>query len=196
MDSISALESHCGLEPFLIDEHRFIYEYTMRLVPVLLALERTGLKMDEEGSLALQEELDIDIEEKTKRVRKLVYWEGFNPNSHDHAKLHFYTSLGIPPYINRNSKEPTVDDEALSRLARGTMGRKGLEEASLIREIRQLAKLRGTYLKDNLSKGRLHCTYSPRGTTTGRLSSSKSRSGKGTNHENIPERVKKFVIAD
>src|SRR5690606_11604294 len=44
--------------------------------------------------------------------------------------------------------------------------------------------------------GRMRCSYNPRGTKFGRLSSSKTIFGTGTNFQNLPQEFKKFLVAD
>ncbi len=44
--------------------------------------------------------------------------------------------------------------------------------------------------------GRMRCSYNPRGSKFGRLSSSKTIFGTGTNQQNLPQEFKKFLVAD
>jgi DNA polymerase I-like protein with 3'-5' exonuclease and polymerase domains len=66
-----------------------------------------------------------------------------------------------------------------------------------VQEIRGLQKLYGTYLNLEFDADfRLRASYNPRGTKFGRLSSSKTIFGTGTNFQNLPQEFKKFLVAD
>ena len=118
-----------------------------------------------------------------------------NVNSYKDCQKYFYIDLGIPPYYNEGSI--TADDKALQRLARGTAKRPGLKQAKLVQDIRGLNKLHGTYLEIEFdSDSRMRCSYNPRGTKFGRLSSSKTIFGTGTNTQNLPPEFKRFLVAD
>ena len=115
-----------------------------------------------------------------------------NPNSVKQLKDYFYIHKGIKPYVSRTTGNPTTDEDALKRLLR-----KGHKEAELLLEIRGLTKLKSTYLDVTLDEDkRLRCAMNPVGTKSGRLSSSKTIFGTGTNMQNQPKEMKKFMLAD
>ena len=69
--------------------------------------------------------------------------------------------------------------------------------ATLIQQLRQRAKYVGTYLEINFDADqRFRCSYNPRGTKTGRLSSSKTIFGTGMNQQNLPQTFKSFIVPD
>jgi len=85
----------------------------------------------------------------------------------------------------------------MQRIARGTAARKGLYEATLVQDIRGMRKMIGTYLDMDYDKdGRLRCSYNPRGTKFGRLSSAKTIFGTGMNMQNLPLEFKGFLVPD
>jgi DNA polymerase I-like protein with 3'-5' exonuclease and polymerase domains len=117
----------------------------------------------------------------------------FNPGSPKQCIEYFYGHKGISPYINRKTSKPTADDKAMARIFR----KFELVEARLVQECRSLAKLLGTYLEVEYDKDkRLRCFYDPRGTKSGRLSSSKTIFDKGLNFQNLDPRFKGFITTD
>ena len=184
-------------------KHQDTYNWTMRLYPALLYIMTRGILADEvklqearakakDEQALLQGELDAIVEHKTQGDMK-----DLNVASPKQCQLYFYGFMGVKPYINRKTGGKTTDDKAMARIARGTKARPGLREASLVQEIRSYRKLIGTYLDITLdSDKRVRCSYNPRGTTTGRLSSSKTIFGTGTNMQNLPPQFKKFLVAD
>jgi len=78
------------------------------------------------------------------------------------------------------------------------LSRKGFKEASIILEIRGLGKLESNYL--NVKKvdrdGRIRCSYNPVGTRYSRISSSENIFGTGTNMQNWPHEMLKYLLAD
>ena len=196
----SALDAACTLEVdngFWDDmgEFRAANDMTMNILPVLMFMQTRGIKINK----AALDETKVDVlqsaAEKQEELNGLC-GRAINVNSPKDCQAYFYDELGIPPYRNAAGK-PTVDDLALQRLVRGTVARPGLRQAKLVQEIRGLQKLYGTYLNLEFdADGRLRCSYNPRGTKFGRLSSSKTIFGTGTNFQNLPQEFKKFLVAD
>lgn len=197
----NALDSACTLEvkeafwPDLV-EGGFLpaYDMTLDLFPVLTFLQTRGIRVDHEGLQITKKDILQQAAAKQEELDGLVGRE-LNVNSSAQCQQYFYVELGIPPYYNEG--RPTVDDLALQRLARGTAKRPGLRQAKLVQDIRGLQKLHGTYLNIEFDlDGRMRCSYNPRGTRFGRLSSSKTIFGTGTNNQNLPPEFKRFLGAD
>lgn len=167
------------------------YRRQMAVIPPVLFMETVGIKIDQNNANIAAAEMDKEIEELTKKFHSIVGYE-LNPNSTKQLKHHFYDLKGEPPYKNRKTNKPSVDNDALKRLAR-----KGYREASVLQEIRKLVKMGSTYLKVKIDEDkRIRSSYNPVGTTTGRLSSSKNIFGTGTNFQNLPPVFKNFLHAD
>lgn len=116
----------------------------------------------------------------------------FNPLSPKQCQQYFYVLKGLQPYVGAGGTV-TTDDKAMARIYR----RYGLKEAKLVQEIRALNKLKGTYLEVDFDKdSRLRCAWNPRGTWTGRLSSSETLFGTGMNMQNLHPEFKEFLVAD
>lgn len=195
-----ALDSACTLEikrnfwPELLEGFEPAYNMTMDLLPVLIFMQTKGIRVSHD----LLNETKIDVirskEEKQAELNKLCGRE-LNVNSPKDCQTYFYIEKGIPPY--RNGDSITTDDMAMQRMARGTAKHPALREAKLVQEIRSLSKLYGTYLNIEFdADDRLRCSFNPRGTKFGRLSSSATVFGTGTNMQNLPQDFKKFLIPD
>ncbi len=182
--------------------YRWTYDFTVRLFPPLTYMMTRGILADLDKLEKAKIAANSLIDEKQAALNELA-GEDLNPNSPKELKQYFYIKKGIEPYTKAvktpggRESRVTVDDKALQRLARGTSTRRGLPEAKLIQELRGLKKLVGTYLDITFdSDNRMRCSYNPRGTKYGRLSSSKTILGTGTNMQNLPEEFKGFLVSD
>lgn len=167
------------------------YLDTVNMFPALLYMMIRGIGVDTERLAETRKEVIAKLEEKRNELEK-VSDHPFNPASSKQCIEYFYTHKGNKPYISRQTNRPTTDDKAMSRIYR----RYHYPEAKLVQEIRALAKLLSTYLEVKYDKdNRVRCSYNPRGTTTGRLSSSETIFGTGMNLQNLPPEFKGFLIA-
>jgi len=165
------------------------YERQRSLIEPLVYMQERGLRIDVEGLKKASMEAEEQIMEKMEELTKVAGFE-LNPNSPKQLASYFYVTKRLQPYYKDG--KITTDDDAMRRLAR-----KGIQEAILIRDIRKLRKLKGTYYDINLSKdGRLRSAMNPVGTKTGRLSSSEDIFGEGGNIQNLPDQMKAFIIPD
>jgi DNA polymerase-1 len=168
---------------------------TIDIFPVLMFMQTRGIKLNRDALDETKIEVIQAAKERQEELNALC-GRALNVNSPKDCQAYFYGELGIPPYRNA-AGNPTVDDLALQKLVRGTVARPGLRQAKLVQEIRGLNKLYGTYLDLEFdADSRLRCSYNPRGTKFGRLSSSKTIFGTGTNFQNLPQEFKKFLVAD
>jgi len=167
------------------------YERQRNLIEPLAFMQERGIRIDVEGMRSAAESVSKEISELTQK-----FWsfcgEEVNPNSPKQLKDYFYGKLKHTPYKNRKTGGDSVNADALKRLAR-----KGVIEAQILLEIRKLSKLKGTYLDVQLdADNRLRCSFNPVGTESGRLSSSQTIFGTGTNLQNIPYEVRQFMLFD
>lgn len=166
------------------------YKQQKELIYPLIFMSEHGIRMNVEGMDSMREELELELTDLMNKFSELT--GDVNPNSPKQLVNYFYIQKGYKPYINRKSGRPSVDMDALKRLAR-----KGSEEALILLKYRKLAKLKSTYIDVTLdSRNRLTCSFNPVGTKQGRLSSSKNIFGEGTNLQNQPAQMKKFMLAD
>lgn len=198
----NALDGACTMEcwkPIAKDidpqGYRWAYDFTMSLYEPLMFMQTRGLKVDKDRLELMKTHINQKRQECEEELTRLCGYP-LNANSPKQCQEYFYIKKGIHPYRNKEGGI-TTDDKAMQRIARGTAKHSGLREARLVQDIRGLVKLYGTYLDiDFDSDGRLRCAYNPRGTKFGRLSSSETVFGTGTNLQNLPDEFKGFIVAD
>ncbi|HEX6826453.1 MAG TPA: DNA polymerase [Nitrospiraceae bacterium] len=194
LDAACTLEAKEKFWPDLADGFLPAYDMTLDIFPVLTFMMTRGIKIDMAALETTRHDIVRQAALKQEELNQLVGRE-LNVNSTQQCQKYFYVELGIPPYYNDG--KVTTDDLALQRLARGTAKRPGLRAAKLVQDIRGLQKLHGTYLDIEFDPdGRMRCSYNPRGNKFGRLSSSKTIFGTGTNNQNLPQEFKCFLVAD
>lgn len=160
----------------------WLYEnIELPLVPVLVDMELTGVKLNVDVLRKLSKEMHRELKEIENKIYKIVGHE-FNIGSPKQLQKVLFEELKLPP-SKRTKTGFSTDEKVLKELAE-------LHEVPrLIVEQRHLAKLTSTYvdvLPEMVSKRdqRLHTHYHQTGTATGRLSSSEP------NLQNIPVRTK------
>ena len=154
----------------------------MPLVPVLCAMERTGMYVDPERLADLADGLGAEIDDLARRIRTLAGDETFNIASPMQLSHILFDVMGLPTRGLKKTARGYYSTNArvLEELARDN------EFVQLVLEYREKTKIKSTYL-DTLgalrrADGRVHTTYNQTITATGRLSSS------NPNLQNIPTR--------
>jgi DNA polymerase-1 len=159
------------------------HDVEMPLVPVLVAMEAAGVKVD----VPLLRQMSVDL---TRRLRELekeiqeIAGYAFNVNSTQQLADVLFGKLGLPTAGLKKTQAG-----AYSTAADVLEGLRGQHEIiELILEQRQLSKLIGTYVDAlpglvNPRTGRLHTSFNQAGAETGRLSST------NPNLQNIPIRT-------
>lgn len=152
--------------------------------PVLQAMQR-GVLIDkaERGKMAL----DL-MEEMTKREEYLraVLGHPLNPRSPKQMQELFYGDLKLPVIKSRKTGKPTLDDDALQRLANKEPIIRPILKC--ISEYRSIGVFLSTFVNAPLDfDGRMRCSYNICGTETYRLSSSENAFDSGTNLQNVPK---------
>lgn len=191
-DSCVAFESWEVLSEELTQRDMWwTYNVTVEMLPALLFMTMDGLAVDDEGLAKANADIEAQLAGKLAELAEVADYE-FNPNSSAQCKAYFYEHKGLSPYHNATGGV-TTDDKAMSRIWRKTQ----MPEAKLVQEVRGLRKLKGTYLEvERDADGRLRCSWNPRGTWTGRLSSSQTIFGRGMNLQNLDPRFKGFIVED
>ncbi|MEZ5988102.1 MAG: DNA polymerase I [Planctomycetota bacterium] len=158
----------------------------MPLLPVLVAMEQRGVRLDLDRMARLSEEMGARIEELTASIHGRAGRE-FNINSPAQLgqvlfeELALHKELGIRPPARTKTGQYRTDASVLEGLAGHPIGRELLE-------YRRLVKLKGTYVDVlptlvRAETGRVHTTYQQVAAATGRLSSD------NPNLQNIPIRT-------
>ncbi|MBU2249668.1 MAG: hypothetical protein KKD77_23170 [Gammaproteobacteria bacterium] len=167
------------------------YREQCRIVEPLTYMQHRGIKCDVVGMKEESDKAGETIDRLTGELRAITGTD-INPNSPAQLKTYFYKTKGATPYYDRKKGTETTDKNALKRLSR-----KGHEEAKILLEIRRLSKLKSTYYDVTLDvDGRLRCSFNPVGTDSGRLSSSETIFGTGTNMQNLPMEFRRYLLAD
>ena len=152
------------------------------LVPVLVDVERAGVRLDTALLATLSQRLEADLANRTAHIYGMA-GEPFNIASPQQLSRILFDKLQLPA-LRRNAKTKTASTAAdvLEELAQSH------ELPRLILQWRELTKLKGTYvdalpLLINPETGRLHTSFNQAVAATGRLSSS------DPNLQNIPVRT-------
>jgi DNA polymerase I len=168
----------------------------MPLLPVLTEMELTGIKVDVDWMEALSSELD----ERLTRLEEAIYqYAGvdFNVNSTQQLSDVLFETLGLSTRGTRKTKTGHYSTRA--SVLEGLKGDHPIIQAIL--DYRELSKLKSTYVDSlpgliNATTGRIHTSYNPTGTVTGRISSA------NPNLQNIPirteegRRVRRAFVAE
>jgi DNA polymerase-1 len=173
----------------LADVYRSI---ELPLVPVLMAVERAGVRVDSPALAVLSQHVDQEVAQRTAKIYELA-GETFNINSPKQLSAILFEKMQLPTG-QRGGKTSTAVD-VLEDLAQMH------EMPRLILDWRALMKLKGTYIDAlpllvNPETGRVHTSFNQAVAATGRLSSS------DPNLQNIPIRtplgreIRRAFIAD
>lgn len=183
-DADITLRLHRLLKARLLTEHMVtVYETLERpLVPVIVAMERQGVKVDQNALMALSAEFGRRMGELEAEIHRLAGHE-FNVGSPQQLGKVLFEELGLPGGKKTKTGQWATGADALEDLAA-----QGHDLPARLLDWRQLSKLKGTYTdalvaQINPDTKRVHTSYAMALTTTGRLSSS------DPNLQNIPIRT-------
>jgi DNA polymerase-1 len=161
-----------------------VYEtIDMPLVPVLLGMERAGVRIDVNVLAGLAKELNAEMSQVSEQIFEQS-GQRFNLNSPKQLGDVLFNKMKLPkPLKYGKGKVVSTAQDVLEELAVHH------PVAAQVLSHRQLAKLKSNYV-DSLplladSEGRVHTTFNQVGTATGRLSST------NPNLQNIPIRTEK-----
>ena len=168
-------------------------ELEMRLLPVLVKMQRDGVSVDSEMLRDMSTELADRLSKIEAGMYALVGHE-FNLNSSQQLGGVLFDELKLP-HTKRTQKGYSTDASSLEqlreRLDRGEVegvDPKSYEVLGQILEYRQVSKIKSTYVDAlpalvNPTTGRIHTSYNQTGSATGRVSSN------DPNVQNIPVRT-------
>ena len=167
------------------DENGLINVYDtidLPLMPVLARMEAAGVKIDTAALSDMSVELEKQCDRRAKEIHAIAGME-FNVNSPRQLGDVLFNKLGLrkPVKYGKGKTISTAVDVLEDLAVEHEIARKVLD-------FRQLSKLKSTYV-DSLPAlvdsrtGRVHTTFNPAGTATGRLSST------NPNLQNIPIRT-------
>jgi DNA polymerase-1 len=155
----------------------------MPLLPVIVDMQRAGVKLDVAALKAMSRQLNERLGELQQKIEGHV-GHSININSTQQLSVALFDEMGLAlPWMRRGkSGYYSTAADVLEKL------REKHPVVELILEHRQLAKLKGTYVDTlpelvNPRTGRVHTSYNQAGSVTGRFSSS------NPNLQNIPIRT-------
>ena len=177
------------------ENEALFHDLEMKLLPVLLDMEMTGIKIDG----ALFEKMSAAFAVELKQVEQMIWEQAgvkFNLNSPQQLGTVLFETLELPGgKKTAKTKRYSTDVKVLQKLS------ESYEIAGNLLRFRSLAKLKSTYLDAlvkmvNPQTGRVHTSFNQTVAATGRLSSS------NPNLQNIPIRgeegrkIRKGFVAD
>jgi DNA polymerase-1 len=157
------------------------HEIDLPLAPVLVDMERDGIRIDSSVLQKMSVEMGAQMEELTAAIYAAAGCE-FNINSPRQLGEILFEKLNLPHSKKlKKSGQYSTAVEVLEELA------KDYEIPRLVLEFRQFSKFKSTYVDVipqlvDAKTGRLHTTFNQTGAATGRLSSN------NPNLQNIPVR--------
>jgi uracil-DNA glycosylase family 4 len=176
-DSVGTLLLDELWRPTLPDHY---YTIDMPLLPVLMAIEDRGIRIDPSFLKTYAELLDKEL---------ASYDLPLNPFSPDEIRSYVYGTLEIEPWTFTDSGAPSVDEESLSVLHDPLLDK--------MFEWKHLMKDKETYLSNYISgmdiHNRIHAEFKQTSTTTGRLSCAKPNL---QNVDKVGEMRKLFSVAE
>lgn len=186
----------------LNDNHWTTYRREMyRVLPMCLEMSTKGFPIDQ---MALAELLFALEKAEAKALDRLHQFcdaldaKHINPRSPKDVQELFYTHLGLPPIysFDRATKQRKIstDIKALEKLRVNYPVAMPLVNAII--SVRESSKMGSVFKRGLEPEGRnLRCQFSPTGTETGRLSSQQNPYGRGTNAQNLTDRVRQAIAA-
>ena len=170
------------LEPRLAEEglDKLLREVELPLAALLARMEERGVLVDTEHLAVLGRECEREIQ-RLEAEAHTIAGKPFNVNSPRQLETLLFDEIGLKP-LRRTKTSRSTDADTLDALAELHALPK------VILEIRQLSKLKGTYIDAlpqllNPNTGRIHTSWEQAVAATGRLSST------DPNLQNIPIRT-------
>jgi uracil-DNA glycosylase family 4 len=169
------------------------YQMVLKFAESLLQIQRIGFKIDQRGLDRYMARIGEKLLEKLEEIKnrpEVKSWESRNqkeflPHSSQHVSDILFNCLGLTPHKTTEAGNYSVDKEVLSKLAEQHPLPK------LIDEYKKLHKFYTSFLcnlkKASAYDGRIHTSFNPVGTKTGRISSSEP------NLQNIPAHETKDI---
>ena len=190
------LSSQLESEPEYV---RQTYQTALSKMAPILEMSMRGTYIDEEARQSTIRDLDNDLrllDSKFQRIMREVFGGELNWRSPTQLKNLFYGMLQLKEVKKRNTQgvfAATVNREALEYFDIYLYAR---PLARLILAMRDIHKQLG-FLKTEIDKDqRIRTTYNIAGTNTGRLASSMSEFGTGTNLQNVNRKLRFPFTAD
>lgn len=200
LDCAVTLEVHNALNEQMDDVAAATYDFSRALQAPILEMTLRGVRIDiarrEEVLRSYRADLARVGENLTAIITEGVGISPFNWRSTAQLKHLFYTVMGYAPVKKRNAQgimAPTVNREALEKLSDYYLAAPICLHLLTLRELDKKRQ----FLETNLDPdARIRSSFNIAGTNTGRLASSVSDFGTGTNVQNIDRELRSVFVAD
>lgn len=177
------------------------YRREMNVLALCLEMSSKGFPVDAMCLASLLYDLQRDAEKALRILHAFCAAVGFrpvNPRSPIDVPALFYEHLALPPIYEfdrkTNKRKLSADIKALEKL-RGNYPI-AMPFVNAIVAYREASKMASVFQRGlEPGTGNLRCNYSPSGTETGRLSSQSNPYGRGTNGQNLTDRIRQVVAA-
>lgn len=201
LDSAVTAQLVPALKSKMNENHLRTYARELQTLALCLELSTKGLPIDQMALAELLYTLEKDERKALRRLHQFceaIEAKPINPRSPVDVPWLFYTHLGLPPVYeyDRKTKQRKVssDIKALEKLRENYPIAIPLVNAILA--YREAAKMGSVFKRGLEPRGSvLRCSFSPTGTETGRLSSQQNVYGRGTNAQNLTDRVRQAITA-
>jgi DNA polymerase-1 len=195
LDCVITREVLDVLLPQLDNQTTGTYQFSRDLQAPILEMRCRGVLIDQARRAEVIDEYFTKLDQLEEQLNRIVghglgLWQ-FNWRSNKDLHLLFYDHLGLPPI--RRGGRPTVNREALEKLESYFSARLIVAHMLVMRDMQKKISMLKTEIDPD---GRMRTSYNIAGTTTGRLSSSFSEFGTGTNLQNIEEALRSVFVAD
>jgi DNA polymerase-1 len=171
------------------------YAFSRSLQGPCLEMRLRGVRIDKARKAEVIEDYHCTLDRLERQLYRIVAdgvgMTGFNWASPKQLMELFYDRLHIP--IIRRQGRPTVNRDALEKMEQYLLARPIVAHLKAMRDVGKKISVLKTEIDPD---GRMRTSYNIGGTSTGRLSSSFSEFGTGTNLQNIEESLRSVFIAD
>jgi len=175
------------------------YDFSRSLQGPILDMTMRGIRVDFQKRDSVLKEFEARREKVGNALDRLIR-DGIGVqldwNSPKQLMQLFYEVMAFKPIRKRNTKGqlvPTINRDAIERLREHYYAVPLCAHLLLLRDLNKKIG----FLKTGIDPdGRIRCGFNIAGTTTGRLSSSMSEFGTGTNLQNIDRDLRSIFIAD
>ena len=200
LDCAVTLEVHEKLQEYIERDPDIqrIYAFSRALQGPAFAMMQRGFRVDEAERAKQLYELRSthrSVNSWLQRLANVVESGWLNYNSHIQLKALLYEQMHLPvQYIREKGvKKVSTNRECLEKLK---IHYYAIPIINCVLALRDIDKQMQVLSSGIDSDGRLRASFNIAGTKTGRWSSSKNCYGRGTNLQNISEKMRRIFIAD
>lgn len=196
-----------ALLPQLTPVTRQIYNFSRALQGPILDMNARGVLIDQARRNEVLSSYRRDVNRLSEQLNSIIRdgigWDfeltknRKNPWPSDAQLQHlFFNIMGLPQQWTRGAngeRRPTVNRDALEKLEHYFYAEPIVRHLYALRELGKKISFLSTSVD---ADGRLRTSFNIAGTTTGRLASSYSDFGTGTNLQNVENKLRSVFIAD